>query len=109
MNELPEVITTYLTAHHARDLDPAMARYTDDAEVLDEGQSYRGKPEIRAWLAQAAGEYTYTIELVATERVDDEHFVAVHHLEGDFPGNVVDLRFEFALRDGRIARLVIAP
>lgn len=109
MSELPEVITTYLTAHHARDLDPALARYTDDAVVVDEGHPYRGKREIRAWLSQAASEYTYTIELVGTQRVDDEHYVAVHHLEGDFPGNVVDLRFQFALRDGRIARLVIEP
>jgi hypothetical protein len=35
--------------------------------------------------------------------------VAVHHLEGDFPGGVVDLRFRFTLREGRIAELVIKP
>jgi ketosteroid isomerase-like protein len=108
MNELPEVITTYLAAHQARDLDPALARYTDDAVVLDDGNTYRGKREIRDWLSRSASEYTYTSELLATERVDDEHYVAVHRLEGNFPGGVVDLRFEFALRDGRIARLVIA-
>jgi hypothetical protein len=37
------------------------------------------------------------------------HYVAVHHLEGDFPGGVVDLRFRFTLREGRIAELVIKP
>jgi hypothetical protein len=33
----------------------------------------------------------------------------VHHLEGDFPGGVVDLHFRFTLRDALIARLVIEP
>ena len=110
MNDtLPPVITGYLAAHQARDLDPALARYTDDAVVVDEGRTYRGKKEIRDWLGRAASEYTYTTELVAAQRVDDEHYVAVHHLEGDFPGGVVDLRFQFTLRDGRIAELVIEP
>lgn len=107
--DLPEVITDYLTAHQARDLDPALASYTDDAVVTDEGRTYQGKREIRAWLSRSASEYTYTIELTGAVRVDAEHYVATHHLEGDFPGGVVDLRFRFALRDGLIAELVIEP
>ncbi|MFF5991959.1 nuclear transport factor 2 family protein [Prauserella flavalba] len=107
--QLPEVITDYLAAHNARDLEPALAYYTEDAIAVDEGHTYRGKREIRDWLARAGGEYTYTIKLVAAQRIDDDHYVAVHHLEGDFPGGVVDLRFQFTLRDGRIAELVIEP
>ncbi|GAB3957687.1 hypothetical protein GCM10029978_000880 [Actinoallomurus acanthiterrae] len=105
---LPEAITDYLAAHQARDLDPALAHYTEDAIAVDEGHTYRGKREIRDWLARAS-EYTYTTELVAAQRIDDDHYVAVQHLEGDFPGGVVDLRFRFTLRDGRIAELVIEP
>jgi hypothetical protein len=106
---LPAVITAYLAAHQARDMAPAMASYTADAVVLDDGHTYRGKPEIRDWLARASAEYTYTAELIATQRVDDRRYVAVHHLEGDFPGGVVDLRFRFTLRDDHIAELVIEP
>ncbi len=106
---LPEVITRYLAAHQARDLDPALVCYTDDAVVVDEGHTYRGRREIRDWLARSASEYTYTVKLTGAQRVDDEHFVAVHHLEGNFPGGVVDLRFRFTLREGRIAELVIEP
>lgn len=105
---LPAVITRYLAAHLARDLDPAMACYTDDAVAVDEGHTYRGRREIRDWLGRAiAGSHTVT--LLPANRVDDEHYVVVHHLEGDFPGGVVDLRFRFTLRDGRIAELVIEP
>ena len=51
-----------------------------------------------------------TVDLMDSQKIlviDDEHYTAINHLEGDFPGGVVDLHFRFALRDGRIARLVI--
>ena len=108
-DRLPSVITAYLVAHQARDLDSAIAHYAADAVVTDDGHRYHGPSEIRVWLARSAGEYTYTSTLIAAYRLDDDHFDAVHHLEGDFPGGVVDLHFRFALREGRITRLVIEP
>lgn len=108
-DELPSVIAAYLVAHQARDLDAALAHFSADAVVTDDGRRYRGPGEIRGWLARAAGEYTYTSTLTLAYRIDGDHFDAVHHLEGDFPGGVVDLHFRFALRDGRITGLVIEP
>ncbi|MFB9236343.1 nuclear transport factor 2 family protein [Plantactinospora siamensis] len=108
-DELPGPITRYLAAHQARDLDTAVALYTPDASVTDEGRTHQGSEQIRAWLSRSASEYTYTTELVAAAMVDDRHYDAVHHLEGDFPGGAVDLHFRFTLRDGLIARLVIEP
>jgi ketosteroid isomerase-like protein len=106
-SQLPELIKGYLVAHKARDLDAAVGCYTDDATVIDEGNTYRGPQQIRDWLATAASEYTYTIELTGARYIDDDHYVAIHHLEGDFPGGVVDLQFTFTLRDGRISQLTI--
>jgi ketosteroid isomerase-like protein len=108
-DELPAAVTDYLAAHRARALDPAIAHYTTDAVVTDEGHDYHGPDEIRAWLARSASEYTYTIELTAAARADDQHFDAVHHLEGNFPGGAVDLHFRFTLRGALISRLVIEP
>ena len=105
---LPDTITKYLTAHTARDLDSAMQWYADDAEVTDDGKTYRGRDEIRDWLGRAAGEYTYTTELIGDRHVDDNTYVATHHLEGDFPGGSVDLDFTFTLKGDVIRRLVIA-
>ncbi|MFD6922236.1 hypothetical protein ACFV99_18735 [Streptomyces sp. NPDC059944] len=73
------------------------------------GTTYEGKPAIADWLGKAASEYTYTTQLTAAHRTDATHCTADHHLEGDFPGGQVDLRFRFTLRDGLIERLVIAP
>ena len=105
--ELPEVITSYLRAHRARDLDVAVGSYAPDATVTDEGRTYRGPEEIRAWLARSASEYTYTIEMTGAAKAGEDDYDVIHHLEGDFPGGVVDLHFRFALRDGTIVRLVI--
>jgi hypothetical protein len=35
--------------------------------------------------------------------------VAVNHLEGNFPGGVVDLAYRFTMDGDLIAQLVIAP
>jgi hypothetical protein len=109
IGQLPELISRYLLAHEARDLDAAVDCYTEDATVIDEGITYSGPRQIRDWLAKSASEYTYTIELTGARRIDDQRYVAVHHLEGNFPGGVVDLQFTFTLRDGRIEQLTIAP
>ncbi|SCG38969.1 nuclear transport factor 2 family protein [Micromonospora humi] len=108
-DELPATITRYLTAHQARDLDAAVALLTPDAAVTDEGRTHQGPEQIRAWLSRSTGEYTYTTALTAAAKTDDQHYDAVHHLEGDFPGGTADLHFRFTLRNGLIARLVIEP
>jgi hypothetical protein len=107
--QLPAIIRTYLTAQQDDAADTALTAFTDDATVIDEGHTYRGLGEIRDWLDNAASEYTYTIELTGTRRIDDDHWIATHHLEGNFPGRVVDLNFDFTLRDGKIQHLTIAP
>jgi ketosteroid isomerase-like protein len=104
---LPRTITDYLTAHRTRDADTAITCFTNDAAVTDDGKTCNGTADIRTWLERSAGEYTYTTELIGAEKTDDEHYTAINHLEGDFPGGVVDLHFQFTLRDGRIASLVI--
>src|ERR1700736_2022823 len=71
--ELPEIITRYLRAHQARDLDAAIECYTIDASVTDEGRTYNGPQEIRAWLARSASEFTYTIEVIGATKSDDDH------------------------------------
>ncbi|MFD3555356.1 nuclear transport factor 2 family protein [Streptomyces goshikiensis] len=108
-SDLPEAITRYLGAHHAHDTATAVAAFTGDAAVTDDGRTYRGAAAIEQWLNRSASEFTYTIELTEAQQTDPTHYVATHHLEGDFPGGVVDLRYQFSLRDDLIERLVIEP
>lgn len=107
--DLPATIRAYLAAHTAREADVAIRAFTPDAVVLDDGHAFRGTAEVLDFLENAGSEYTYTSTLVGGERVDDAHWVAVIHIEGDFPGGVADLRYAFTLADDLISELVIAP
>lgn len=106
---LPEIITTYQHAHDRHDTDAAIATFGPDAAVLDDGRTYTGTDEIRAWLDRTANEYTYTRTLIGMDDHGDGSFTVRSHLEGNFPGGQVDLRYRFEVRDGRIRSLHIAP
>ncbi|KIF75630.1 hypothetical protein QR77_20435 [Streptomyces sp. 150FB] len=107
--ELPETITRYLAAHLAGDGDTAIAAFHADATVTDDGSTHDGAAAIKDWMGRAAAEYTYTTELIGSERLDGTHYVVTNRLEGNFPGGLVDLRYRFTLRDGLIENLTIAP
>ena len=108
-NELPATIRNYLAAHAARDAATAIDAFSPDAVVVDEGRTIRGTDEILDFLRNAGTEFTFTIELIGAERIDDEHWVAINHLEGDFPGGVADLRYRLTMDGDLITELVIAP
>ena len=109
VNDLPELINQYLVARGEHDLEATAAVFAPDAAVTDEGHRYHGRDEIRGWLARSGSEYNYTTTVTAATKIDDAHFTVVQHLEGDFPGGVVDLQFHFTLRGKEISELVIAP
>jgi len=108
-NALPAVVTTYLTAHRARDVTTAISTFADDAAVTDEGHTYRGRDAIGTWLGSAGGEYTFTTEFTGATTADPAHVDVVQRLEGNFPGGVADLHYRFTLDCDAISRLVIEP
>ena len=104
---LPEPIAAYFAADRL-DAEAVARCFTNDAVVKDEGETHAGLAAIRRWKTEAAAKYTYTCEPFLMERVDG--MTVVHsHLEGDFPGGQVDLRFFFCLERGLIASLEIKP
>ncbi len=107
-DQLPRTIRGYLAAHAARGAEAALRAFAPTAVVVDDGVSFRGTDEILGFLGKAGTEFSYTTELVGARRIDDAHWVATHHLAGDFPGGVVDLDYRFAMEDGLIVELVIA-
>jgi hypothetical protein len=109
MTELPAVVRRYQDAHDRRDTDGAVATFTPDAIVTDDGHTYRGLVEIRDWLSRASLEFTYTRTLIGKVEIDDNTWLVTNHLEGDFPGGVVDLRYRFVVSEGLITELDIAP
>jgi len=104
---LPTTVRAFLAAHTAREVDAAVRTFTTDAVVTDQGETFRGAEQVRHFLEHAGSEFTYTTELIGARRVDDAHWVAVIHLEGDFPGGVADLDYRFTLAGDLISELAI--
>ena len=105
----PAVITRYFAAQATRDFDTLVRLFADEAVVIDEGKTRRGTQEIRAWRENVASVYEYTTDVVGVEAADEGKYVARVHLEGNFPGGTVDLRYRFTVDGDSIRRLEIAP
>jgi ketosteroid isomerase-like protein len=112
MAELPAVIATYLrlaSAPRASDAEAIADCFTDDGELVDEGQTRRGRPAVGEWWRGPATAFDYTVEVRSSRDRGDDRYVVFTTLTGEFPGGTVDLANRFTVRDGLIAQLEIAP
>lgn len=107
--ELPGAIARYQAAHDRRDADGAVAEFTADAKVTDDGHEYQGQEGVRRFVTKAASEYTFTRTLLRAEQPAPSDWLVVQRLVGDFPGGEVELRYRFRMAGDRIAELIIAP
>lgn len=107
-DQLPTSLRAFLDAHVVRDADTAATFLTEDAVVLDQGATFHGRRDIRAFLRDAGSEFDYTTEEFGARRVDDDHWVVTLRLEGTFPGGVAELDYRFTLQGDLISELVIA-
>jgi ketosteroid isomerase-like protein len=105
--QLPATVHAFLAAHAAREVEAAVRTFAADPLVVDQDETFNGTEQLRHFLSDAGAEFTYTSELVGARRTDDTHWVAVIHLEGDFPGGVADLEYAFVLDGDLIAELRI--
>ncbi|MGA9871655.1 MAG: nuclear transport factor 2 family protein [Rhodococcus sp. (in: high G+C Gram-positive bacteria)] len=103
---LSPIVARYFTLSDGPDRAQVVDVFTDDATVLDDGHTYRGREAILAWLTGPASEFTTTSTRLSLEQTDGVT-VVVTLLEGNFPGGRVELRYEFHETDGRIGSLSI--
>lgn len=104
---LPATIDTYFSVIDHETRARAINTFSDDAQVTDDGRTYRGRAEILSWLTGAASEWEITSTRLSVITAGRTTTVATR-LAGNFPGGQVDLRQEFVLDDdGLISRLTI--
>lgn len=105
--KLPDPIAAYFAADK---LDgAAVARhFTKDAVVKDEAHTYTGVASIQRWKTEASAKYQYICEPIRSEQKDGVTEVTCH-LQGNFPGSPITLRYLFRLERGKVASLEILP
>ncbi|CAN7602866.1 nuclear transport factor 2 family protein [Rhizobium sp. LjRoot98] len=103
---MPKGIEAYFVADRDGSPDAIAATFTENGIVKDKGKTHRGRGAIRAWMADEAQQYSYTVEpfLFATENGKTQ---VTAHAVGDFPGSPIDLRFYFVLANDKVAELEI--
>ena len=107
IDNAPEIVSRYMRAAEAKDAKAIAGCFAPDGTVLDEGVTYHGRDEIIGWRENAVSRWTYTLAVTGSQAVSPaEHRLSVH-LEGDFPGGVADLTYDFAIHDGVITALRI--
>jgi len=106
--ELPAAVHGFVDGWQSGDADKVEALFTEDAVVTDEGQTHRGQAEIRSWVRKTINLFSTTLTFLRGREVDGM-VGASYRLEGDFPGGVVDLEYQFRLNDkGQIVQLDFA-
>ncbi|WP_248313550.1 nuclear transport factor 2 family protein [Bosea sp. F3-2] len=104
--ELSTPIARYFTA----DLDPdpeAMADcFSENATVRDENKVHTGRNEIRQWKVDYSKKYTAKSTPISVAH-DRGRTVVTCHVEGNFPGSPIDLRFFFRLEGDKIGELEV--
>jgi hypothetical protein len=106
--ELPTPIAAYFRADSGSDPEAFAQCFTQDAVVIDEGNTYRGVEAVKRWKTETSAKFTYTCEPLAMEEKAGRTVVTCR-LTGTFPGSPVDLRFLFGLEKDQIASLEIVP
>lgn len=106
--QLPEAVNTYFAISNGDDPARLATCFHADATVIDEKRTHQGIEAIVAWQREARQAFSYSVDPVdASQR--GERLSVTARVVGDFPGSPVLLKYLFALTDGQIRSLEIAP
>ena len=103
-----EGVRRYQGAHDRHEADVALATFTAHATVID-GHDCHGSEQIRVWLKKTSTAFSYTRTLVGEVASGADSWLVVNHLDGNFPGGIVDLRYRFVVSGALLSALVRAP
>jgi hypothetical protein len=106
--DCPEAVRAYLTLTNGDDHESALVTFAENAEVTDDGHTYRGASEISSWLTKTSSEFTYKTTPLTAHNNDDQTTVTCK-VEGNFPGSPITLDYHFQLNEtNQITNLKIA-
>lgn len=105
--KLPTAIAGYFAADRVRDAAAIPQHFTEDAVVKDEGKLHTGRAAIQTWMSDAWKKYRATNEPFAIA-AQGRATVVTSHVEGNFAGSPVDLRYRFVLEGDLIAELEVS-
>jgi ketosteroid isomerase-like protein len=105
----PEILSRYFSAVERGDLEVLDTCFTDDATLTDDGRTYHGRAEIRAWREAAGPAYEFVVEVLDWEHAGDGTYVVDTNVASPVSGDPTELKFRFTVAGRLISDLQIAP
>ncbi|MFD0765469.1 nuclear transport factor 2 family protein [Mucilaginibacter lutimaris] len=99
--ELPQLVAQFVETQNANDSEAYTECFTKTAIVHDEGKTYTGKEEVRAWIEDANQRYRSVMKPLQYDE-SDSNGVLTAEVSGTFPGSPIVLKFHLKLKDGLI-------
>ena len=107
-SDLPAAVHGFVDGWQGRNAEKVEGLFAADAVVTDEGHTYRGRDEINGWVRNGINLFSTTLTFLGAREAEGM-VGASYRLEGDFPGGVVALEYQFRLDEsGQIATLDFA-
>ena len=103
---LPQPIASYFAATNARDVPAAIALFSEEAVVADEGKRHQGLDAIRSWMNETITKYDFKVEPTGFTEAEGKS-VVTGVVSGNFPGSPVQLSHSFTFDGAKIVRLEI--
>ena len=104
--QLPPILTEYIRASNAHEVEAILACFSEAATVRDENETLHGKAAIRGWIAKTITRYSFRFDPLSLHQDEDETILSMS-VSGTFPGSPVTLDFQFRTEGGKIASLSI--
>ena len=79
------MVRRYFALAADREIESIVALFTDDATVVDEGETRHGTTAIRTWQTGPASRYLYTTDVLGADALTPDRFVVTGRLTGNFP------------------------
>jgi SnoaL-like domain len=103
--DLPPAIAAFFRAHNTGQTSGFSGLFTEDAIVSDEDREYRGAA-INDWIDESIARYQ-PVANVTDLAEEGEQTIATAQVSGNFPGSPIQLRYQFTIKNGKIAALDI--
>ena len=104
--KLPGIIKKYVTASNEHDVKSILACFSNDAVVLDEGETLEGRKAIEGWIVKTIEKYKFRFKPLGMKDQDAEVVVTVE-VSGTFPGSPVTLDYHFTIENDKILSFAV--
>ena len=101
--QLPAILSEYVRASNAHDVEAILACFSEAATVRDENETLHGKEAIRGWITKTITRYSFRFEPIGAHQDEDETILSMT-VSGTFPGSPVTLDFQFGRRPEKSPR-----